>query len=371
MIQEYLISDKSKQEDIMKYDPSGVCRDIINFENSDCWIVTYSVPHNDEETAKILSEINEYISNNFQATVLSNGSAAYFNKTLFPIINEFERKLRRLLYLKSALNKDEKATENIRDLEQKDLGKIFEILFTDENFTKEVKRKLKSDITWQFAKHELFGILGAIEENTLWDKLVGETSVPMLRDNYLLVKDYRNDVMHAHNINYSSFKDARSLFQKINKQLDTEIGHVVAAAEKQPEQLSSDYNDTLNTALMKQNLLETLSMMAKEMETLKNDLAPTLEIIQAMEKPLIEAARISQATFDAISKINQPSPELKNLLETIDSIKFPSIPQETLDLIHKIDYISLPESGKNDAPTKEDTEEQSEGEEKPNGSHEI
>lgn len=75
-----------------------------------------------------------------QSDNFDNESAAYFNKSLYPYFNEFERKLRKLLYLKSALQHDATASQNIKELESKDLGTIFELLFTDTQFIKDVKK---------------------------------------------------------------------------------------------------------------------------------------------------------------------------------------------------------------------------------------
>ena len=87
-------------------------------------------------------EIVPCIVENFAPTVLINESLAYFNRKLFPYINEFERKLRKFLYLKSAIYTGEKRIENIRDLESKDLGEIFVLLFTDAEFVKASKTKV-------------------------------------------------------------------------------------------------------------------------------------------------------------------------------------------------------------------------------------
>lgn len=98
MIQEYLFFDDTHREAVEKYAPAKVTVDIFDIENSTCWIVTYSAPHENEDTAKLLSQVNEHVVGNFCPTVLTNESSAYFNKKLYPYINEFERKLRKLLF---------------------------------------------------------------------------------------------------------------------------------------------------------------------------------------------------------------------------------------------------------------------------------
>src|SRR5699024_1286000 len=112
---------------------------------------------------------------------------------LFPDINEFERKLRKLLYLKSAIYHGDKKIDNIRNLETKELGVIFELLFTDADFVKNARSKV-NEKTWQFTKREIVAALQSIAEDTLWNDLLGNEAVVSLSDNFLTVKNYRNDV---------------------------------------------------------------------------------------------------------------------------------------------------------------------------------
>ncbi len=142
MIQEYLFIDKTHKKQINEYKPDKViikCKDI---DNSDCWILSYSVAKETEDSAKVLSDINEYIMDTFSPTILTNESSAYYNRRLFPCINEFERKLRKLLYLKSALNRGDEVAKNISELEFKDLGYIFKLMFTDDSFISSVKAEI-------------------------------------------------------------------------------------------------------------------------------------------------------------------------------------------------------------------------------------
>lgn len=253
MIQEYLFIDDTHREAVEKYVPDKATREIQDIDNSTCWIVIYSLPKENEDCAKVLSQINNYVVDHFKPTVLTNESSAYYNRKLFPHINEFERKLRKLLYLKSAIYHGEKKIDNIRDLEAKDLGVIFELLFTDAEFVKAVRTKV-NEKTWQFTKKEIIAAIQKITEDTVWNNLLGAESVTSLSENFLAVKDYRNDVMHAHNIDTETFREARKLFKSINEQLDAEIGLIIKKAEESPEETAdSAFNEALNTALATQN----------------------------------------------------------------------------------------------------------------------
>lgn len=80
MIQEYLFLDDTHREEVEKYAPDKVVCEIHNIDNSACWIVTYSLPKENEDCAKVLSQINNYIVDHFKPTVLTNESSAYYNR---------------------------------------------------------------------------------------------------------------------------------------------------------------------------------------------------------------------------------------------------------------------------------------------------
>lgn len=70
-----------------------------------------------KDNARILSEINDILLEDDEIIVVSNEASEYFNKTLFPLINAFERKLRKLLYLATIDNTNYK--DKIQMLEKK------------------------------------------------------------------------------------------------------------------------------------------------------------------------------------------------------------------------------------------------------------
>lgn len=183
MTQEYLFVGTEHKTKILKYRPSSeqIDREVIALKGTDCWIISYTVDGENEGSAKLLSSVNSYITNNFAPITLTNDCSAYYNKRLFPHINEFERKLRKLLYLKSVINKDDIASENIKDLEGKDLGEIFELLFTDDVFINTVRGKVKS-MTGKFTKKQIATTIDSIDENVNWDHLIGKDAVPTLKE---------------------------------------------------------------------------------------------------------------------------------------------------------------------------------------------
>lgn len=137
MKHEYLFTSLEKFEQVKEYLPDKVQRKIYKIENTESFVSVYGIEGEKKENTKILSKIDEEIRKKFSPIALTNDSSEYYNKVLFPYINKFECKLRCFLYLKSTVSENPENFKNIQNLESKDFGEIYELLFTDANFTKE------------------------------------------------------------------------------------------------------------------------------------------------------------------------------------------------------------------------------------------
>ncbi len=133
MINEYLFGTDTAKESIDNLKSEGVKISKASVENTTLWLATFSTRTNNEEDAKKLSDVHFDLLR-FSPLVLTCESSEYFNKSLYPQINEMERKLRKLLYLAVSISNDESAKSNIKQLEEKDFGQIFNLLFIDIKF---------------------------------------------------------------------------------------------------------------------------------------------------------------------------------------------------------------------------------------------
>lgn len=129
MIQEYLFTNDEHRKAVEQYIKDISEGEIRDIENTECWIVTFFKEGQSGKAAKALSIVNDYVVSNFRPIVLSDGCSAYYNKDLYQPYNEFERKLRKLLYLKSALSQDAKDSDLIKDLEKKTSEKFLSFCF--------------------------------------------------------------------------------------------------------------------------------------------------------------------------------------------------------------------------------------------------
>ncbi len=390
MIQEYLFSGKNHRKEVEQYTYKSVKVETYGIEYSDCWIAMFSLDGENSNNAKTLSAVNDYVVTNFHPTVLSNGCSAYYNKALYPHFNEFERKLRKLLYLKSALSKNTNDTEVIKDLEKKDLGEIFTLLFSDAQFVKDVKKTV-NDKTWQFTKIEILTALQQITENTLWDHLIGDGAVPLLRSDFAQVQSFRNDIMHAHSMGTESYNSALKLIEKINEQLDVEIGKIIVDKESAPQSVhNKDFNSALGDAIREMDYARQKEYLTKELTTLQSAIAAFNHdgVREALEEyrriaispeltsisKFISSSEYSQIQreMEEISKMKKDAPlivqELQEIAEFMGQHKI-ELPSALLELQKSLQHFE------NDLSLDEPRESQKEladdGVDKPDESHEV
>ena len=102
----------------------------------------------------------------------------------------FERGLRKVLYLASIKSKDEKALAVCKQIEQQEFAQIYQMLFSDTDYVVEA-RKIVNSKSPELSKHDIIKQLNGISESTLWDKLFnGQYSY--IPENFLDIKDGRN-----------------------------------------------------------------------------------------------------------------------------------------------------------------------------------
>ena len=313
MINEYLFLSDEHRATVEAYKPNGVIAEIFGIENTPLWVAAYSLASKNEDSAKKLSEVHTTITQ-YAPLVLSCESSEYYNRILFPLINELERKLRKLLYMAVSISDNDKAKENIKQLEEKDFGEIFDLLFIDQNFILDMRKRINADPKSEFngkskySKEEIKSYLESLVEHTLWDTILGEKDVPTLRSRFRDVQTYRNDVMHAHNISKECFSKARYLFEKINKELESAIGKLIGAPEDKPTAHKSEVNTAISSALAAMDLstisdalkgvslspavLEMSSQMSKVLEGLHPLGASTAlaELVKGIQLPTIQPA---------------------------------------------------------------------------------
>ena len=68
-------------------------------------------------------------------------------------------------------------------------------------------------------------------EHTKWDEIVKSANVDIVKDNFLAIIEYRNDVMHAHNISSKRYYEAKKMFTNCIVALEKEIKLLIESSE--------------------------------------------------------------------------------------------------------------------------------------------
>lgn len=331
MINEYLFLSDESRTTVEAYKPAGITVEISGIENTPLWVAAYSLASKNEDSAKKLSEVHTIIMQ-YAPLVLSCGSSGYYNRILFPLVNELERKLRKLLYLAASISDNDKAKENIKQLEEKDFGEIFDLLFIDQNFILDMKKRINAEAKSEFngkskySKKEIESYLESLVEHALWDTILGEKEVPTLRIRFRDVQTYRNDVMHAHNISSEFYGKARYLFGKINKELDSSIGKLIGTSEDKTTGQKPEVNTAISSALAAMDL-SAIS------ETFRSTtaLSGVTELSSQLSKVLqdLQPLKSSSAMADALKGVTM-QPAITEALKGISPVAMDSALAEAL-----------------------------------------
>lgn len=313
MIQEYLLQDENIKKNISDYKPEKASIKLYQVEKGKCWYAQISVNGSNEQAARDLSDIDMYVQEHFAVTLLRSDCSAYFTNKLYLLLSSFERTLRKLLYIFSAINNDDESAKNIKELEKKTIGQIFTMLFIDDAFVNSIKDSIKGANRDIFSKDDILKLISSVDEKTVWDSLLGDDIVPTLRKNFQEVRSIRNNVMHAHNINWNEYENSRKLLRKIIKEMNTaldDVSIIESIATKKPS-----YNHTLSDALKAQ----------VQTGQIASSLVPHIEGLGALQTTLMDSYKLSPAyinmTKEAAKLANMmASPEMARISEQAQEI---------------------------------------------------
>ncbi len=308
MLNQFLFNENPDIQGIKKFKPDEVKINVENIKETSNYLLKVSIQGDNEKSANSLDEFQEKLLKEYSdIIVLSSESSKYYNRRLYPLINDMERNLRHLLFLANTLMGKDDGTL-LKNLEKMDFGEIYELLFIDTEFMSFArgifkKGKIGSFNSNSFSKRELVEFLDSKEESILWDKILNAEAVPTLKNNFTEIRDYRNEVMHAHNINQKCYKKARKIYIDINIELEDEIRKI----------------ETSPVSEINKNISKIMSS--------------TLASINA-----INLERITRSLSDVIVKLVQ-SPQFNNLNEMASKLwATPSI-IETAEKINKLSII--------------------------------
>lgn len=342
---EYIIEGQDYQKNLICVIPQErkgirIERKDTKIQGNNNYLLTIEAISSPIACAEVLSSIAEKIKEVFKKEavkyyILTDEASMAFCYRLYPLVCEFETKLRKFVYV-ALFDLDESAKElaiskikksagkefsNIAEipttnfLEKITLGNLFDFLFDNNEFTTEAKAKTNSivnDIGRTVTKQELISVIEKIEEKTIWNKLFqsnfGDFTLPNVHRD---IFSYRNDVMHFHTITYKSYKKALVLLKKLNKELDIQISKGIVL-----ENTSDNIEAVSNNS---HYLSKTLEAIVEAAQILRNNaihnIIPTLNMFKdATNSALIDYYKNLPDFLPYMTEIMSP---LRNLVPLI------------------------------------------------------
>ena len=321
MIQEYMLKNVSDKDSISKYQNKDVEKFFFSLNNGKSIIVRFKCEGENEKSARILSEVHDDITSRFKVLTLESECSKYFNRRLYPLINEFECLLRKVLFIFGALNDDGDSLTRIESIESLDYGAIISMLFIDDSFMSQLKDDIKKRNKEHFSKKDIVDFLQSTSEVTLWDRLVGEKQAPTLRMKFGLVRDYRNDIRTLFITINSELKE---VIEKIevkehNKKEKKKVNQLLDDALSAQEKINEIYRPIMDEIQKETNLYPDIFTITKICSDLEQQLkpieefynsSPVREMIQEQTKVLSELKEISPALKQLNNIIKNNSPIL-------------------------------------------------------------
>ena len=276
--------------------------------------VVYDKETKDTELVKWEESIEDYMAREVLPHIPD--AAAFFEEDLGkkkPVIKTgAEIPFTRYFYKYQQPTASEELEARFSELE---LGEIYTILFIDNNFRAAARDKIKKLNT----RAEMYEAIDALQESTAWHILVGDEVLTIIKDNFDLLKEYRNDVMHAHNISWEKYKKAKKLFTDANDALERELNQLLQYPSVTP--LSEKTASTLYEKMMAFNagaekigtsMASALEVFAKIAETsvpkeLSANLEKMLQLLASAALPTSDdqSGKDIQSTADGEVKENE------------------------------------------------------------------
>ena len=245
--------------------------------------------YDDETQAKMLDDLTLQLSKKCPDAfrVIYAESSQFFCRTLYPLIVELETKLRQVLYISRALYESKEINSDMfqytvdkekKTIEELDFGQIYTAIFTDTKLKSTLMQKYTNPLT----KADLLKIIQELEESTEWNKIMG-SDYDYIEHHFLEIKDFRNDVMHNHLINYATYVSAQKILKKANEELTRAIR----------DKLITNSSKYLNTV----NIFDTISiiMTALQVMALRTDKIVNSEGFAKFLELFVDAAAIKNS----------------------------------------------------------------------------
>ena len=268
-------------------------------QDANLHVVYLRTSKNGEDDAGILSNAIKCLKES-QYLIIEDQASTYYEKRLFGMLAEFERKLRAVLYLAVSAETGELENDETKGIAEMEFGPLFTRLFVDTSFGKRVKDEL-GKLGRLPEKAELTDIVQSVEEDSVWTRYFKNEDMPTIRKHHYEIKDYRNAVMHAHQMSKEEFNNARNLLTKANNELDLCISEMLNGELSQYVDITSSLQEIL----------------APQMEPVSESLRGLSEILKDYEFP---KATLPESVLEQMRQFQMSQFQMQGILDSLQPV---------------------------------------------------
>lgn len=304
-------------------------KSVEQFSNwDDMYIGSISIDSDSIDAAKTLSEIRENVLDECSDFVLmlEDGPSEKFDRVLFELIASFERRFRELLIVGVCNEKGSLDDDLIHKLEEKTLGELFEIVFTDQEFNNKVKIVVNDKKSRRFEKKGLAKTIEQMEENSFWSRYFSDDRLSTVAEEHEFIRSYRNDVMHAHRMLYRDYRYARTLVENANKEMEREI--YIRSTHVDFESLNkalSGFAESISKMMAQIDLSGTISSLQQILQTYSTNFSSAAcqysNLHKALYNTSITTGIASSIDYDNLYRnVVAPGMNVANFVDIEDNI---------------------------------------------------
>ena len=310
-------------------------------DNREHYLTIYISQNDNLKIAKVLN----YINNNIKKSIIHKDyyiiqtydeSSKYLCNKIYPKFNEFERKIRRVIYLilikafgklwvqeaisddlkyklKSKINSTDAMIEQA--LQEMDINDLEDFLFKSRywyNIEDIISNELCIENINNLNKDEIIKLLEKIQKYNLWNKCFSEIKVTNLEEKLEKIRKLRNKVAHFKEITLEEYTESQKLLKSIIKEIDFAIRYV--SLKNYDISISKDI--VISFAEMTQKIIESLNTLLKpiNINAVSNTLTSIVEQLE-LSKPKIPEGIFPQLANPFLGKPVIEVPKINDIFE--------------------------------------------------------
>jgi hypothetical protein len=333
MLLEFIINKDEYKNSIKSIDFKAsngleISKRSLKASGKDNYYFRLNCPTKSLNAAKVLSEIrtlleNNFKENNFDYRILTDEASQYFTLELYPLVMEFETKLRKFIHntffdisdeaekkvvaqLKTNLkiDKNEKAFPKSDFLEHATLEQINRLLFSNANLHDALKKYMNDSETK--TRQDLIDFISDNRCKTIWEEFFyNDFSDSTLPEDFSKLIECRNDVMHFHYISWEAYNEYKELLKKANADLDKQIKKGIVIEN------STDNIDKLTNNMEYKTLLAGLHGMFQIINLTSTENTPNRNLMQINPAVAVELSKLSDMYNVLVPTIPKITPDKK------------------------------------------------------------